>query len=208
MPSPRGSNTYKRPEEPPRNSKGKMICKFDECRDLVFDRKCEWGKHMDKHDRPYKCKLPGCEKLLGFTYSGGLLRHKREVHKMNAGTKRELFCNVPNCKRNSGTGFTRKENLAEHMRRVHRRTSASTDAGSPTVRRGESVESDEMTKSPSCDAEEEADVTQRSEAASDHVDPDLREEVRQLKQMNKELLARVGTLEEFVSQQSRQQQTT
>jgi hypothetical protein len=76
---------------------------------------------MDKHERPYKCEAPGCEKLQGFTYSGGLLRHQREVHKMHGGTKEPLYCPYENCKRNSGAGFTRKENRDEHVRRVHRR---------------------------------------------------------------------------------------
>ena len=84
---------------------------------------------MDKHDRPYKCNVKGCEKLQGFTYSGGLLRHEREVHKMHGGTKKSLFCPFADCKRSSGAGFTRKENLAEHIRRVHRRTSMSADLG-------------------------------------------------------------------------------
>jgi hypothetical protein len=76
---------------------------------------------MDKHERPYKCEAPGCEKLQGFTYSGGLLRHQREVHKMHGGTKEPLHCPFENCKRAGGQGFTRKENLQEHIRRVHRR---------------------------------------------------------------------------------------
>lgn len=84
---------------------------------------------MDKHDRPYKCTHKGCEKLQGFTYSGGLLRHEREVHKMHGGTKKSLFCPHADCKRSSGSGFTRKENLAEHIRRVHRTSTGSTDAG-------------------------------------------------------------------------------
>jgi len=74
---------------------------------------------MDKHERPYKCTESGCEKLQGFTYSGGLLRHQREVHKKNATTKATLFCPEPNCNRHSGTGFTRRENLNEHIRRRH-----------------------------------------------------------------------------------------
>jgi hypothetical protein len=74
---------------------------------------------MDKHERPYKCTESGCEKLQGFTYSGGLLRHQREVHKKNGTTKATLFCPVLNCNRHSGTGFTRRENLNEHMRRRH-----------------------------------------------------------------------------------------
>lgn len=82
---------------------------------------------MDKHDRPYKCQEPGCEKLQGFTYSGGLLRHQREVHKMHGGTKKALYCPNVTCKRHTGSGFTRKENLSEHMRRVHRRTTDGSD---------------------------------------------------------------------------------
>ena len=86
------------------------------------------SKHMDKHDRPYKCTAPGCEKLLGFTYSGGLLRHEREVHKMHGGTKAPLYCPYTGCKRSAGDGFTRRENLSEHIRRVHQRMTA-TSAG-------------------------------------------------------------------------------
>lgn len=97
------------------------------------------SKHMDKHERPYKCPHAGCEKLQGFTYSGGLLRHQREVHKMHGGTKKALYCPEPNCKRNAGSGFTRKENLSEHIRRVHRRTTDGTPIDSsphtiPTAR--------------------------------------------------------------------------
>ncbi|KAF1994890.1 hypothetical protein P154DRAFT_526692 [Amniculicola lignicola CBS 123094] len=90
---------------------------------------------MDKHDRPYKCNVKGCEKLQGFTYSGGLLRHEREVHKMHGGTKKSLFCPFGDCKRSSGSGFTRKENLHEHVRRVHRRTSTSSDLGNLIITR-------------------------------------------------------------------------
>ena len=44
---------------------------------------------------------------------------------MHGGTKKALYCPEPNCKRNTGTGFTRKENLSEHIRRVHRRSTDS-----------------------------------------------------------------------------------
>ena len=75
---------------------------------------------MDKHTRPYICAEPGCEKIQGFTYSGGLLRHQREVHKQHGGPKAPRMCPHRDCKRSSGTGFSRKENLNEHLRRVHR----------------------------------------------------------------------------------------
>jgi hypothetical protein len=113
--------SVQRPQEPPRNAKDEICCKHEECEadPPTFRRRCEWNKHMDKHERPYKCTESGCEKLQGFTYSGGLLRHQREVHKKNGTTKATLFCPVLNCNRHSGTGFTRRENLNEHMRRRH-----------------------------------------------------------------------------------------
>ncbi len=76
---------------------------------------------MDKHTRPYVCKERGCEKIQGFTYSGGLHRHQREVHHQHGGPKASCLCPHQDCKRSvAGRGFTRKENLTEHIRRVHR----------------------------------------------------------------------------------------
>lgn len=74
---------------------------------------------MDKHERPYRCEHEGCEKLSGFTYSGGLLRHEREVHNKHGGPKKTLNCPHQSCKRFTGKGFSRQENLNEHLRRVH-----------------------------------------------------------------------------------------
>lgn len=75
---------------------------------------------MDKHERPYKCNEPTCEQNPGFTYSGGLLRHMREVHKKGVGpARRPLYCPHANCIRSTGEGFTRRENLEEHLRRRH-----------------------------------------------------------------------------------------
>lgn len=73
---------------------------------------------MDKHDRPYQCQQAGCAKLLGFTYSGGLLRHEREVHQMHGGPKKTLCCLHNTCKRNTRLGFLR--NFAYQIKRVHR----------------------------------------------------------------------------------------
>ena len=86
---------------------------------LVYATNIYSSKHMDKHDRPYRCLHPSCAKLQGFTYSGGLLRHEREVHSKHGGPKAALVCPHMDCKRHSGKGFTRRENLNEHIRRVH-----------------------------------------------------------------------------------------
>lgn len=109
---------------PRMNQDDLYICDVSaDCAGLTFHRKCEWSKHMDRHDRPYRCKDPTCAKLQGFTYSGGLLRHEREVHDKHGGPKEKLRCPFPECKRHDGHGFTRKENLTEHIRRVHKKRS-------------------------------------------------------------------------------------
>ncbi|KAI9643834.1 hypothetical protein NHQ30_007185 [Ciborinia camelliae] len=121
-PSPGRSKPVPKPDrEITKDANGRFYCSWPGCTEETKDfvRKCEWSKHMDKHDRPYRCKETGCEKLPGFTYSGGLLRHEREVHGKHGGPKKQLNCPHPNCKRHTGKGFSRQENLNEHLRRVH-----------------------------------------------------------------------------------------
>jgi hypothetical protein len=170
---------------------------------------------MDKHDRPYKCNVKGCEKLQGFTYSGGLLRHEREVHKMHGGTKKSLFCPFTDCKRSSGSGFTRKENLAEHIRRVHRRTSMSVDMGHMIIPRPLHTQDEDPTEVHLSSEstyrriieEREEDETPHSmkrkrisdAGVSDTFDePDLRAEVKRLRSENEEKDARLRQLEAAV----------
>ncbi|KAI9847331.1 MAG: hypothetical protein M1838_000940 [Thelocarpon superellum] len=113
-----------RDREAPKNEHGEFYCNHEECAQAspipTFVRRCEWSKHLDKHERPYRCTEAGCEKLQGFTYSGGLSRHEREVHSKHGGLRVRHMCPHQNCKRSSGAGFTRRENLDEHLRRVHK----------------------------------------------------------------------------------------
>jgi len=117
----RVQSAVRRARSPPRNEHNQMYCDHVHCsgKNQTFQRVCEWNKHMDRHERPYKCREDGCELNPGFTYSGGLLRHQREVHNMHQSTMKPLLCPFPNCNRSSGKGFTRKENLKEHRRRRH-----------------------------------------------------------------------------------------
>lgn len=126
IPAPRNTiETYTaRPEEElPRNENGEIVCTHEECchKIVIFRRPCEWKKHMDnKHNRAYKCSDAACGDIPGFTYSGGLLRHMREVHNRGVGSARNPFyCPYPECIRSTGEGFTRRENLQEHLRRKH-----------------------------------------------------------------------------------------
>lgn len=42
------------------------------------------------------------------------------MHRQHGGPKAPRFCPHKDCKRSTGQGFSRKENLNEHLRRVHR----------------------------------------------------------------------------------------
>lgn len=139
---------------------------------------------MDKHERPYRCAAEGCEKLPGFTYSGGLLRHEREVHGKHGGPKNTVNCPHPNCKRHTGKGFSRQENLNEHLRRVH------TSDGSSTVQ-------DDVQTGSDGDSEKGlmgslvnmggSNKRKRSRKSSDAGFEELREEIKRVRMENEDL---------------------
>jgi hypothetical protein len=171
-PSPGRSKPIPKPDrEVTKGDDGRFLCNWAGCTEEVrsFNRKCEWSKHMDKHDRPYKCPAEGCEKLPGFTYSGGLLRHQREVHNLHGGPRKQLNCPHPNCKRFSGKGFSRQENLNEHLRRVH------TDAGE--------MQNEEETEE---DGSERAGMKRKRGVVRDD-GADLRQEMARLRNENEDL---------------------
>lgn len=89
------------------------------------------SKHMDRHDRPYRCGRTECGHLKGFTYSGGLLRHERDVHSLHGGPKDQLRCKVSTCKRHAGKGFTRKEKLVAWMQSARYNMSSSANSKIP-----------------------------------------------------------------------------
>ena len=132
---------------------------------------------MDKHDRPYRCPQPQCAKLQGFTYSGGLLRHEREVHGKHGGPKEQLRCTVPECKRHAGKGFTRKENLNEHLRRVHGITTTS-DASQLRQIAVDAAPGAELMETPASRFSDTGDVDEFSTATTAY--PDLANKRRRL----------------------------
>ncbi|MCJ1385575.1 hypothetical protein MMC17_008698 [Xylographa soralifera] len=76
-------------------------------------------------ERSHVCTAPVCVLLPGFTSKGDLVRHQREIHE-NGGSK-AFFCPHRECKRSAGTPFKRRENLKEHLRRVHMGVAAAVD---------------------------------------------------------------------------------
>ncbi|KAL2038185.1 hypothetical protein N7G274_009133 [Stereocaulon virgatum] len=200
-PSVAGSSDFRRSsrrsQEPPRNVQGIMYCDHRECADNppVFPRKCEWSKHMDKHNRPYVCEEPGCEKINGFTYSGGLSRHQREVHRQHGGPKASCHCPHKDCKRSTGVGFSRKENLLEHLRRVHR------DAG---------TEQTEELEIPLNEAPSAIGSRKRRRPIADDADEGnevgtLQQEVKKLRKELQEKDERLKRLEQVVAQLAKEQ---
>ncbi|MCJ1404984.1 hypothetical protein MMC11_008210 [Xylographa trunciseda] len=77
----------------------------------------ELGVQKPNRPRPYVCTASICALLPGFTIKGDLTRHQLEVHE-NGGSK-AIFCPHRECKRSTGTPFKRKENLKDHVRRLH-----------------------------------------------------------------------------------------
>jgi hypothetical protein len=43
---------------------------------VVFERNSAYRAHLQKHDRPYKCDLPGCTNRRGFARADQLRRHQ------------------------------------------------------------------------------------------------------------------------------------
>lgn len=141
---------------------------------------------MDKHDRPYKCAAEGCEKLPGFTYSGGLLRHEREVHGKHGGPKNSFYCPHPNCKRHAGKGFSRQENLNEHLRRVH-----TTQSGAMPPNSTEGETDDAASDNAAAVAAAPAAGQKRKRGDERAEESDLREEIKRMRQENEELRRQV-----------------
>lgn len=149
---------------------------------------------MDKHERPYRCLVEGCENLPGFTYSGGLLRHEREVHGKHGGPKKTVNCPHPNCKRHTGKGFSRQENLNEHLRRVHTNPEAGAGAAAE-------ASPSEMVQSPD-GTESEISGSKRKRRLSDDGGFHQSEELSKLRDEMKRVCEENEKLKKEVEQQS------
>jgi hypothetical protein len=191
--SPRSKQIPKPNRDVIKQADGRFHCPLEDCKEDVraFARKCEWNKHMDKHERPYRCPADGCENLPGFTYSGGLLRHEREVHGKHGGPKKTVNCPHPNCKRHTGKGFSRQENLNEHLRRVH----TNIEATSPPAE----------ANSPDDNESEKSAMKRKRRSSTDHVSSELtelRDEITRLKEENEKLRTQMEQQTAEMQQQS------
>ncbi|KAI0871500.1 hypothetical protein GGS24DRAFT_57470 [Hypoxylon argillaceum] len=196
--APKNTQTRMRPVPKPertvvQNPEGKFICTWHNCSSPIkeFRRKCEWSKHMDKHERPYKCRVAGCENILGFTYAGGLLRHEREVHHKHGGPKNPLYCPHKACKRSTSNCFARLENLNEHLRRCHTPSEANVYSEEPDSTNGMQPLSDAVSPLPISPPPAIIMTGPRIGRKRKAEDSNPREEVKRLRSENQELKRKI-----------------
>ncbi|KAI0095847.1 hypothetical protein GGR51DRAFT_569100 [Nemania sp. FL0031] len=175
-----------------KNREGRFICTWTTCTAAIkdFARMCEWSKHMDKHERPYKCQAEGCENIPGFTYSGGLLRHEREVHHKHGGPKNPLNCPHQGCKRHKNSSFARQENLNEHLRRCHTSAEAAIPSDETENLTGIKSQSDPASPLPISPAPVMASPRIGSKRKAED-DDSQREEIKRLRSENHELRRKI-----------------
>ncbi|CAI4215351.1 unnamed protein product [Parascedosporium putredinis] len=65
----------------------------------------------------FYCSVAGCAEATEGFKRRCEWKHEREVHGKHGGPKKTLNCPYQNCKRYNGKGFSRQENLNEHLRR-------------------------------------------------------------------------------------------
>ncbi|KKZ60365.1 hypothetical protein EMCG_04898 [[Emmonsia] crescens] len=117
MPAVKVEGSEPRQTEPPKNATGQIYCSRPGCHNHIshFKTPSEWNKHMNKHGRPYRCTIPGCDQQ--FARASGMRRHVLEIHQVNS--KEKWMCPYSDCDRSSGKGFSRKAQLTIHIHSLH-----------------------------------------------------------------------------------------
>ncbi|XXH03550.1 hypothetical protein Hte_009955 [Hypoxylon texense] len=102
---------------------GSQICEI--C-NKVLKTKSEFKKHKQRHDKPFKCEVPGCARTEGFSTPNDLDRHKRSLHPDEKAAGSRYRCPIGPCQ-NKDKIWPRADNFRAHMKRVHQKTQLSDD---------------------------------------------------------------------------------
>ncbi|KAF2436167.1 hypothetical protein EJ08DRAFT_692051 [Tothia fuscella] len=86
-----------------------LRCDRTGCESKTFERQHELTKHMNRHNRPFKCTKVGCRQA--FARDSDRQRHEESVHDQDE----KAFCTIADCER-ARRGFARKDHLEQHMR--------------------------------------------------------------------------------------------
>lgn len=102
----------------------------------------ELKKHTQRHTKPHRCLVPGCNRTEGFSTSNDLDRHKRSVHPDETVAGNRYQCPIGPCKSKEKV-WPRADNFRAHMKRVHNFTDVSDEALEPYIYRPQQLAQDE-----------------------------------------------------------------
>ncbi|KAL8652327.1 MAG: hypothetical protein Q9210_002749 [Variospora velana] len=96
-----------------------LACQYPSCC-AVSKNQSEYRKHALRHEKPFKCEVPGCSKSDGFSTNNDLDRHKKSVHKImpQHSTDRSFRCAARNCPKREKI-WPRLDNFRQHCLRIH-----------------------------------------------------------------------------------------
>lgn len=116
------------------------------------------------------------------------------------------MCPYPDCKRSAGIGFSRKENLQEHLRRVHRDVTSDRSQDQVTLP-AKQIRATSQAPGDSRKRRRRVDDAGGRDDNEDEQDPqDLKQEVKKLRRELREKDERLQRLEEMVASLARSQQ--
>ncbi|KAF3760473.1 hypothetical protein M406DRAFT_334107 [Cryphonectria parasitica EP155] len=72
-----------------------------------------------KHEKPHRCKVPGCQRIEGFSTTNDVERHMRSRHPGSSSNGKYYKCGVPDC-RTKGKVWPRADNFRQHLKRIHK----------------------------------------------------------------------------------------
>lgn len=114
------TSTSSTPRNRRRRQKHTLVCCHEDCSNkfVVFERECDFRKHMRYHTRPVSCPFSssGCEKR--FPFNKGLNRHLWNHHPAYAEANAipKVMATCPSCGRSMRT-----DNLQRHRQTCRRR---------------------------------------------------------------------------------------
>ena len=169
-----------------------LTCTEPSCQNLTFSRKDEWTKHMNKHNRPFKCTVADCEK--SFARNACRQRHLDSVHNHKA----KFLCSVPECK-HSRIGFARKDHLKQHILTHARGVSSSAAVDQvPDLSDTAAVEARVEVWPP----RKRVRISEVQTEAAVQVSSGAEAEIQRLKNVEKELQTEIKRLKETVDKQT------
>lgn len=98
----------------------KIHCPHPDC-DHESKTKSEHNKHVARHTRPHRCKVPGCNHISGFSTSNDLDRHTRSRHPEIMSSGNSFKCREGSCASKKKI-WPRADNFRSHLKRVHKKT--------------------------------------------------------------------------------------